>query len=978
MKQYVLGFIAVIFILTLATPFFADDQEFFTYYVTPDVWIILDTSGSMEWDMNGCPTYGDGDAVIDKRGRDTDGDGIANDSRMYLVKQAIHMMVADPEIDIRWGLSSYYQTEYSGNSDSHYRVPNSGHSYPVWSDCVPWWSSSYWHIPNLWWHGSTRTYAYQAFLQRVVMAEASSAHTNEILSWVDCNSSSAGKKELRAQGGTPIAGALRGVRYEYESTIASDNAKWCRGYYVILLTDGEPTYGIDQATYNQGKNAKWSGDGNSSPQWMKDQCKWEAESLMTAHIPAQGGDTAMTVQIKTYVIGVGNDVGAPTLDSIAARGGTEHYYPATDPSELQQALEEIVSDIISRATSYSGSEVTSIQEEFITTNYEARMYVCSFVPAYTSIWEGHMKAIKLVEGSWNIDSIPDSLIYWDAGDSLLSRNAGTRQIYTQKANVWTPFNAANITPADLGVATAGARDSIVNTVYSGRPGGTHGYLSDIFHSSPLRIFGPNYFYEDDDFFKYRNEMDTTREPMIYAGSNDGMLHCFRDSTGEEMWSFIANDQLKNLKYLLTEHRYFMDANAMAADIWFPTTATDSFKNSNEWKTILITGERQGGRAYSALDVTDPNNPDFMFAFDTTMLNLGETWSDPVMFKVHRDSLKSKNDRFFGFFGGGYWQDTLYDVYNPPDSVPRVPGSGIYVFDVYNMCSHHPPTLGTDYWKIPPNPAGESMLYPFPSQVSVIDTNLDTYADMFYIGDWAGQLWKVKMNVQGDSSSVIINNWEANVIFKAPKPSAANEDYLWQPIFFPVTQAWDGRRWWLFFGTGDRANASKDDTKNRFYAIIDGDYDPPITEADLKHVPADGPLTEPEIIGPPNYKGWYLEYADFDNTDSIGNRDGEKTTSYAIVIMDTLVFTTFQPHDNNNPCLTASGVGRLYKIYYKTGSYGTATPSRIIGSGLPQAPRYSFSISGEGLEIINLPGQVIVQQTPNIGIRRKLLWWQEIH
>jgi len=470
--------------------------------------------------------------------------------------------------------------------------------------------------------------------------------------------------------------------------------------------------------------------------------------------------------------------------------------------------------------------------------------------------------------------------------------------------------------------------------------------------------------------------------MIYAGSNDGMLHCFRDSTGEEMWSFIPNDQLKNLKYLLTEHRYFMDANTMAADIWFPTAATDSFKNSNEWKTIMIAGERRGGMAYSAIDVTDPYNPDFMFAFDTTMLNLGQTWSDPVMFKVHRDSLKPSYDRFFGFFGGGYWEDTLYDVYNPPDSVPRVPGSGIYVFDVYNMCSHHPPTLGTDYWKIPPNPAGESMLYPFSSQVSVIDTNLDTYADMFYIGDWSGQLWKVKMNVQGDSSSVIINNWEANVIFKAPKPSAANEDYLWQPIFFPVTQAWDGRRWWLFFGTGDRANASKPDSKNRFYAIIDDDYDPPITEANLKHVPVDGSLTESEIIGPPNYKGWYLEYADFDKTDewngNLVTRDGEKTTSYATVIMDTLVFTTFQPYDNNDACISASGIGRLYKIYYKTGSYGTATPSRIIGSGLPQAPRYSFSISGEGLQIINLPGQVIVQQTTNIGIRRKLLWWQEIH
>ncbi len=955
MKKHIIIVFALLFVICAVSPFFADDQEFFSYSVKPYIWIIFDTSGSMIWNMGGSECGGDGSK--DHLGGCGWPYQPGTESRLYICKQAIYGLLNNITIDMYWGLATFEMDSYPGGRNGDY--------YDCWRSTIYWRGS-----PNNSYDYYGGDLARDMFFIRAPLDSGFAHIQNNILPWVDQNASTNwyDPTEIRGDGGTPTAPALLGARYWVHTHGPSDSARDCRPYFIILLTDGEPTWDMNSHDYN----TKLRQYDTGSPK----RHSWEEAALLRN---VDVGDTV--IDVKTYVIGIGMS-GSQTLDSIAYYGGTEQYYPANDPSQLQEVLNEIVSDIIEQSTSYSGSEVTSIQEEFITTSYEARMYLCSFVPSASAVWDGHLKAVKLVAGSWNVDSIPDSLMYWDAGDSLTNRSAATRQIYTQKGGFWTPFNVANITPADLDVATAGARDSVINTVYSGGPNGANGYLSDIFHSSPLRIFGPNYFYEDDDFFKYRNEMDTTREPMIYAGANDGMLHCFRDSTGEEMWAFIPNDQLKNLKYLLTEHRYFVDAKTMAADIWFPFSATDSFKNQNEWKTILISGERQGGRAYSALDVTDPYNPDFEFTFDTTMIPLGQTWSDPVMFKVHKDSLEDKNDRFFGFFGGGYWQDTLYDIYSP---VAPVPGSGIYVFDVQGMCTNNPPIMGTHYWKIPPNPASsfaDSMLYPFPSQVSVIDTNLDTYADMFYIGDWAGRLWKVIMNEYGDSSSVVVNDWEANVIFKAPKPVNVAGDSLWQPMFFPSTHAWDGRRWWLFFGTGDRANAVKENTKNRFYAIIDGDYDPPITEADLKHVPLDSALAESEIIGPPFYKGWYLEYADFDYTDSMSGpavpRDGEKTTSYATVIMDTLVFTTYQPYENNDPCATSSGIGRLYKIHYKTGSYGNAAPSRIIGSGLPQAPRYSFSISGEGLEIINLPGQVIVQQTANIGVRRKLLWWQETH
>ncbi len=962
MKHFIVSTFTLLFILCAFSQFYADDSEFFSYYVTPDVWIILDTSGSMTWDMNGCYTFGDGSE--DYEGRDTDGDSLPNDSRMYIVKNALYNMVSDPEIDIRWGLAAFYQEKDSSASDAWYRVSD---SFPDHSICNPDVWSFPGYRPDIWWHGATKDSAYEAFQMHIEMAEGASAHINEILRWID--NVSGNFKELRGQGGTPLPGALRGVRYEYMSKIPSDNAKWCRGYYVLLLTDGEPTYGI-------GSGGAWAGDGGTiDPLWQK-QCKWEADSLMHTYIAPHGGDPDTVIPIKTYVVGIGLE-GSGTLDSIAKYGGTEEYYPATNPQELQEVLRAIISDIINQATSYSGAEVTSIQEQFITQNYEARMYICSFVPSFTSIWEGHLKAVKLIAGTFQIDSIPDSLVYWDAGENLKNTVAASRNIYSEKGYSLVTFNAANITALDLDVATNSARDSIINTVYAGSPSDTMGYLSDVFHSTPLRIHGPNYFYEDDDFYKYRDSLNINREPMIYAGANDGMLHCFNDSTGDEMWAFIPNDQLPNLKHLLTEHRYYEDADAMAADIWFPSSPPpDSFKDKDEWRTVLIFGQRQGGWNYSALDVTDPYNPFFLFNFDTTMANLGETWSDAVMFKIHKNTFERKDDRYFAFLGGGYWPDSLYDIYDPSSFPPF--GNAFYALDVVNMCGNTTPIMGIDYWKIPAAiPYADSMLYPFPAQPSVIDTNLDSYHDILYIGDVGGQLWKVVLNDANDSSSVVINNWEAEIIFKAPKPASAAKDWLWQPIFFPATPSWDGRRWWLFFGTGDRARAEKEGTVNRFYAIIDSNYTIPLEEADLKRVSVDGSLTQAEIIAG-TYKGWYIVFTDFDNTDSIGKRDGEKVTSYAIVLMDTLIFTTFQPYDLNDPCVEASGVARLYKIHYATGSYSNVTPSEIVGSGLPQAPRYTFDIAGQGFKIINLPGEVIVEPVADIGIRRKLLWWHETH
>ena len=122
-------------------------------------------------------------------------------------------------------------------------------------------------------------------------------------------------------------------------------------------------------------------------------------------------------------------------------------------------------------------------------------------------------------------------------------------------------------------------------------------------------------------FKTTNASRTT---ILLAGANDGMLHAFRESDGEELWAFIPPnllDQLKNLKTLTGNRDYYVDASQVVADV----------KTGGTWKTIAIFGERRGGNKYYALDITDTSNPLYLWSFGDT--NLGETWSEPAIGKV---------------------------------------------------------------------------------------------------------------------------------------------------------------------------------------------------------------------------------------------------------------------------------------------------------------------------------------------------------
>ena len=97
--------------------------------------------------------------------------------------------------------------------------------------------------------------------------------------------------------------------------------------------------------------------------------------------------------------------------------------------------------------------------------------------------------------------------------------------------------------------------------------------------------------------------------MVYSGSNGGKMHGFAESSGREVLAFIANNLFstgtsEGLHYLTDPnyvHRYYNDLTPTVSDVFIYVGS------GNEWQTVLISGQRGGGRGIFALNVTDPNS-----------------------------------------------------------------------------------------------------------------------------------------------------------------------------------------------------------------------------------------------------------------------------------------------------------------------------------------------------------------------------------
>jgi type IV pilus assembly protein PilY1 len=170
-------------------------------------------------------------------------------------------------------------------------------------------------------------------------------------------------------------------------------------------------------------------------------------------------------------------------------------------------------------------------------------------------------------------------------------------------------------------------------------------LGDVVNSQPVYVRQPFFDYLDAgyDTFKTAN---ASRTPIVYVAANDGMLHAFYAGTsttdpqgGNEAWAFVPRAVLPRL-YKLADtnwaklHEYNVDATPTAGDVF----------DGTNWHTIVVGGLNKGGRAYYALDVTDPARPQALWEFAASPTcfsstnkfsdcDLGYSYGNPVITKL---------------------------------------------------------------------------------------------------------------------------------------------------------------------------------------------------------------------------------------------------------------------------------------------------------------------------------------------------------
>ncbi|MBW2292746.1 MAG: hypothetical protein JRG94_10600, partial [Deltaproteobacteria bacterium] len=532
-----------------------------------------------------------------------------------------------------------------------------------------------------------------------------------------------------------------------------------------------------------------------------------------------------------------------------------------------------------------------------------------------------------------------------------------------------------------------------------------------------------------------------RSRLLYAGSNGGFLEAFDTGewiaddpgppfvpahydrgSGAEVFGFMPWEVRQNIRKQVVDdpisRSNYVDGDVNSADVWIDANG-DDIGTGGEWHTYLLGALREGGHHYYALDVTNPPDsthptgrdvfgspgtaldfPSYAWEFPSEgntvdQAYMGETWSKPIITKVKLNVFGSMTgetvERWVAIVSGGY--DGTSDP-NPLEvsgsastyAGDSTKGRGIYIIDlktggILAEQKFDPAVL------IPPTPAGPNhqanMLFSVVSTTSVLDLNFDGVADVIYVGDMGGNIWKWSIHNAGDDNITegLGNrdqpNWRFKKFFGAASATIGGVTYF-KNIMFPPAAAYNNGVLYIAFGSGERRNLTfggdVDDTteNNRFFVMLDSDpYESgaptaAITEADLTDFSGSAaPQTFTD-------KGFYFEVA-----------DGEKFVTNIEIFNGDVIAATFTPTEDVDPCATR-GQGTLYVFDLQNGGghfddgAGGAERGLALGPGLPTDPKVSIGPGGKDTKIIIEKSgsdiEIIDEDPPALG--GATLFWRE--
>ena len=163
------------------------------------------------------------------------------------------------------------------------------------------------------------------------------------------------------------------------------------------------------------------------------------------------------------------------------------------------------------------------------------------------------------------------------------------------------------------------------------------FLGDIYHSQLVEVGAPSastsfsstnqeaYFRAKNGYASFASS-NSNRNPIIYAGGNDGMLHAFNackgcSDAGKEEWAFIPPFIAAKLPVIInkaydgkvgdggggTNPIFGVDGSPVIHDMYIEglDSTGENWETTKSWRTILFIPYGRGGAGFSVLDVTNP-------------------------------------------------------------------------------------------------------------------------------------------------------------------------------------------------------------------------------------------------------------------------------------------------------------------------------------------------------------------------------------
>ena len=321
----------------------------------------------------------------------------------------------------------------------------------------------------------------------------------------------------------------------------------------------------------------------------------------------------------------------------------------------------------------------------------------------TENWSANVEFAAKNQNWWNIDR----KIVLGAGDG-------------QTAFRWSQLNATQKSQVDAAAADNGdASSDVLDFIRGDRsnefPDGgfrrRYSMLGDIIHSNPEYVGIPDGEHGESSYIDFVNA-NVNRTPAVYVGANDGMLHAFDATNGEELWAYVPSMVVPNLFRLAAKpyvHAYYVDGGLSVRDAYV----------DGDWRTILGGSLGSGGKGFFILDVTSPTlgseslnsgaNKKVMWEFDGSDLDIGYIFGEGTIAKLD-------DGKWYWINGNGLSSD-----------------NGVAMLLLVELKTGNITKLTTNAGTLA-SPNGLSA-------PALVDEDKDGDADFAYAGDIDGDLWK---------------------------------------------------------------------------------------------------------------------------------------------------------------------------------------------------------------------------------------------